>query len=253
MAINAGIDIGSVTTKCVIVKDREIIARALSNTGTDTEKVAELVFRQALKSAGRVESDVTSIVSTGYGRRIFKRANKIITEISAAGFGAYLLTGNKASLIIDVGGQDTKVIEINERGQVVDFLMNDKCAAGTGRFLEMMANVLETDLDGFSKLAMKSKNPAVINSTCSVFAESEVVSLLSSVTKKEDIAAGLFQAIAVRIAAMLGQFGKRYDIVFCGGGAKSQALKTAVENTINTKILVLADPQFVVAFGAAIS
>jgi predicted CoA-substrate-specific enzyme activase len=251
MTINAGIDIGSVTTKCVIVKDKEIIAKELTRTGANTEEAAELVFNRALKSADKSEPDIDNIISTGYGRRLFKKANKIITEISAAGKGAYNLAGNKSCLVIDVGGQDTKVIEVNG-GEVTDFLMNDKCAAGTGRFLEMMAHVLETDFQNFSELAMKFDNPVEINSTCSVFAESEVISLLSKAAKKENIAAGLFKAIAARIASMLGQFGKGHDIVFCGGGAKSQALKYFLEESIGSKVFVLDNPQFVVAFGAAI-
>ena len=129
--------------------------------------------------------------------------------------------------------------------------MNDKCAAGTGRFLEIMSHVFETDIQGFSQLAIGSESPVAINSTCSVFAESEVVSLIASSARKEDIAAGLFRSIASRVAGMVRQF-RRYELtVFCGGGAKSQALKGFIEKAIERPLIVLQEPQFVVAYGAA--
>ena len=167
--------------------------------------------------------------------------------------GSYYLSGKKKSLIIDVGGQDTKVVEVNENGEIIDFLMNDKCAAGTGRFLEMMSNVFGMDLEKFSYLALQSKKPIKINSTCSVFAESEVVSLITSNTPKEDIAAGLFYSIASRIVTMIRQFSYNDLILFCGGGANIPALKIYIEKIIEREIIVLPNPQFVVAFGAALS
>ncbi|HOK56122.1 MAG TPA: acyl-CoA dehydratase activase [bacterium] len=253
MRIKAGIDIGSVTTKCVIVEDGIIKGKAITRTTAEPEKCAEIVLNKAIEESGIKESDIESIVSTGYGRRIFRKANKIITEITGVAKGAYYLIGKKKCIVIDVGGQDTKVVEVSENGEVVDFLMNDKCAAGTGRFLEMMANVFGIDVENFSNLAMNSKNPVKINSTCSVFAESEVVSLITSGTPKEDIAGGLFNSIASRIAGMVRQFGQSELIVFCGGGAKITALKYSIEKVIEKEIIVLPEPQFVVAFGAAIT
>lgn len=251
MDIQVGIDIGSVATKCVVVRDNKIISKALTRTGTDAARAAGHVFAEAIRNINLPETEIDSVISTGYGRRIFEKADKVITEISAVGRGAFLLTGQEECLVIDLGGQDTKIVEVGPEGEVLDFLMNDKCAAGTGRFLEMMAGVLETDLDGFSELALQSSNPVRINSTCSVFAESEVVSLLAHSVKKEDIAAGLVRAIAVRITAMISQFGQQSSLVFCGGGARSPALKTALEESASRTITVLDDPQFVVAFGAA--
>lgn len=253
MKINAGIDIGSVTTKCVFTQDKNVIAQTLVMTGADLESAAEEAFRQTLNNAGKNESDIATIVLTGYGRRIFKKADKVITEISAAGQAGYILGGGKPGLIIDIGGQDTKVIEINAKGEISDFLMNDKCAAGTGRFLELMAHVLGTNWDDFSRLALQSVNPVEINATCSVFAESEVVSLLSRAVKKEDIAAGLVKSIAVRVYAMIKQFPGYEHLMFCGGGAKSEALKIGLEKITNTSIQRLDNPQFAVAYGAAIS
>ena len=250
MTYRAGIDIGSVTTKCVIAKESQIVSSAIARSGTDTEQTAEFVFAEALKTAGLSASDIKEIVSTGYGRRLFKKADRVVTEISAAAKGAWLLDGKKDCLVLDVGGQDTKVIEIDAAGEVSDFLMNDKCAAGTGRFLELMSHVFGTDLEGISKLAEGSSGAVKINSTCSVFAESEVVSLIASAAAKEDIAAGIFDAIASRIFSMIRQFDKRDCVLFCGGGAKSAALRKAVAKASGKEIVVLPDPQFVVAFGA---
>lgn len=249
----AGIDIGSVMTKCVVVEKKRIVSQAITRSGAMPERTAEKVLAEAIKGAGINFSQVERIVSTGYGRHIFSSAHIAVTEVSAAAKGAFILSGEKGCLVIDVGGQDTKVIEVDRNGQVVDFLMNDKCAAGTGRFLEMMATVLETDIFGLGRLALGAVKPAVINSTCSVFAESEVVSLLAHNENKENIAAGLFNAIASRIAMMISHFQKIQDIVFCGGGANIPGLKESIEKIINRKIRVLENPQFVVAFGAAIS
>lgn len=253
MKICAGIDIGSVTTKCVIVKDSKITGKSLVKTGIDTERCAMSVLEKAAEEAGIQISGIKTIISTGYGRRSFKKSDRVITEISAAATGGYNLAGRRECLIIDVGGQDTKVIEVNDTGSVLDFLMNDKCAAGTGRFLEIMAAVTETDLQGLSSLAMASKTPVKINSTCSVFAESEVISLIASSAAKEDIAAGLFNSIASRVAVMIRHFSQDKPLFFCGGGAKSGALKEAIEKAVERKITVLPEPQFVVALGAAIT
>lgn len=253
MEIKAGIDIGSVTTKCVILKDNKILSKALILTGMKVEECAESVFNRAVQDANISKDSISGIISTGYGRRRFEKADKIVTEISAAGLGAFTLSGNRSCAVIDVGGQDTKIIEVGAHGEVIDFIMNDKCAAGTGRFLEMMAKMLETDLDKFSDLALKCQNPVTINSTCSVFAESEVVSLLASACKKEDIAAGLVKSIGVRIAGMFSQFRHMDYVVFCGGGAQSIALKKELENTISKNITVIDAPQFVTAFGAALA
>ncbi len=251
--MKAGIDIGSVMTKCVIVENDRIVARAIAKSGALPEKVAEKALIEATKDAGIEISELEKIVSTGYGRHIFSKAHTTITEISAAAKAAFYLSGKKNCLVIDVGGQDTKVIEVDNNGEILDFLMNDKCAAGTGRFLEMMANVLETDIYGLGEISLKATRPVLINSTCSVFAESEVVSLLAHNEKKENIAAGLLNAIASRISTMMSHFNKEVPVVFCGGGAKIPGFKESIEKISNRKIHVLENPQFVIAFGAAIS
>ncbi|MCM8784775.1 MAG: acyl-CoA dehydratase activase [Candidatus Omnitrophica bacterium] len=249
--IKAGIDIGSVTTKCVIVKDGVIFGKAITKTPLNIEKAIDNVLQKAIEEAGIKEEEIKEFVSTGYGRKQCKKANRFITEISAVAKGGHIFGGKKSCLIIDVGGQDTKVVEVNDRGLVTGFLMNDKCAAGTGRFIEIMSNILETDINGFSSLAMSSKNPIKINSTCSVFAESEVISLITSLTPREDIAAGLFNSIALRITTMVRQFKNIDRILFCGGGAKIPALKYYLEKNIEKELFVLHEPQFVSAYGAA--
>lgn len=250
--LKAGVDIGSVMTKCVIVENEKIISKAMSRSGAMPEKIAERVLFEALKNAGLDFSRLEKIVSSGYGRHNFPKASYAVTEVSAAAKAAFLLSGKKSCIVIDVGGQDTKVIEVDSNGEVVDFLMNDKCAAGTGRFLEMMANVLETDIYGLGNMAMNATKPVLINATCSVFAESEVISLLAHGENKENIAAGIFNAIATRISTMMSQFHKETDVVFCGGGANVPGLKESIEKISKRKIMQIENPQFVVAFGATL-
>lgn len=252
MAFTAGIDIGSVTTKCVILADADVKARTLTRTGVDPEKAVDTVVCEACALAGIRAAQLERRVATGYGRRLVAGASKVITEISAAGRGAFELAGGRRLLVLDVGGQDTKLIDVEAGGDIADFLMNDKCAAGTGRFLELMAGVLETDLDGLSALAFKSAAPITINATCGVFAETEVVSLIAHAARREDIAAGVMNSIATRIAAMLHSFDPDSDLVFCGGGARSPALCRAVQAAAHREIRVLPNPQYVVALGAAL-
>ncbi len=247
-----GMDIGSVATKCALVKNGSLTASSIVKTGYDTERSSARALSDVLKSAQIKAQDVATVISTGYGRRTFKGADKTITEISAVAKGAYVLSGRKSCLVIDVGGQDTKIVDVSKDGQASDFLMNDKCAAGTGRFLEMMSSVFDTDLDGLSEIALKSDKPLAINSTCSVFAESEVVSLMSHAAKREDIAAGLFNAIAARINNMIKQMHSSNPIVFCGGGAKSAALWKSLKMMTGREISVPENPQFVAAYGAAL-
>lgn len=249
----AGIDIGSVSTKCVIINNNNIISNTLVQTGVNPENSAETCLNLSIETGKLSKENIKQIVSTGYGRYIFKQANSRITEITAAGKGGFYYNGMKGCIIIDLGGQDTKIIDVNNKGEVVDFLMNDKCAAGTGRFIEMMSRVLETDLNGLSELALKSEKPVLINSTCSVFAESEVVSLIANANNKEDIALGVLDSIALRILRMFKQLDSSKDIIFCGGGAKSGALQKLLQEKITNKITVPDIPQFIVAYGAALS
>lgn len=248
----AGIDIGSVTTKCVLIKDGKLAAKSAQRTGARPETSAEAVFTATLAAAGIRPEAIQATVSTGYGRRLVRNSAKVVTEISAAAAGAFASGGRRRMLVLDVGGQDTKIIEVSDSGGVTDFLMNDKCSAGTGRFLELMATVMETDFAGLSALALQAQAPVTINATCSVFAESEVVSLIAHAARREDIAAGIMRSIASRIGGMLHSFDRAIPLMFCGGGAISEALRQAVAAETGRELSVLPDPQFVVAYGAAL-
>jgi predicted CoA-substrate-specific enzyme activase len=252
MICSIGIDSGSATTKCVVLRDGVVAGRAVLRTGTDAGAAAAAVLEQARAAAGVRSDTPCEIVATGYGRRLVSNPARVVTEISAAGQAAYQLSGRQACLVLDVGGQDTKVIEVDAGGEVTDFLMNDKCAAGTGRFLEMMSGVLGVDLDGLNALALDARAPVTLNSTCSVFAESEVVSLIARAADRRDIAAGLLRSIAGRIAAMLRHFGGTERVLFCGGGARSVALQHELERAFGQPLTVLDHPQTVVALGAAL-
>jgi len=249
----AGIDIGSATTKVVVTIDGEVAGKALFRSGVNPKETAEAVLSSALGQARIEKSGLDRVVTTGYGRRAVNFGTDVVTEISAAARGAFFLgcPWGKPKLVVDLGGQDTKVILLDAGGGVADFSMNDKCAAGTGRFLEVMAGILEIPLDELGSVSQRATAPVQINSTCTVFAESEVISLIARGTTKEDIVAGLHAAIAGRIMTMVRQMGG-YDIFFCGGGARNSGVCRALEELLGHRVYVPPEPQFVVALGAAL-
>jgi predicted CoA-substrate-specific enzyme activase len=248
---SAGIDIGSVATKAVVLCDGHIMGKALLRTGTDPKSAGADALRQALAEAGLAGCALPS-VATGYGRAIAQTGARTVTEILAAARGAHSVAPD-ADGIIDVGGQDTKVIRLGPDGTVADFAMNDRCAAGTGRFLELMVSALGVDFDQLSRLAASATSPARINSTCAVFAESEVVSLIARGVPEPDIAAGLFASIASRVASLAAQVGGASRYAFIGGGARSPALRQALEAALQKGVLMPLEPQFIVALGAAMA
>ena len=191
-------------------------------------------------------------MSTGYGRNTIDIADDRVTEITAHAKGAKFFFPDAYS-VIDIGGQDSKAIVISKKtGNVIDFQMNDKCAAGTGRFLEVMAHALEVPIEEFGKLALKSSNPASISSTCTVFAESEIISLFARGASKEDIASGIHKSIARRVAGMAKRIGVGPKLVFCGGVAKNDAVKKYLEEELGFEIVRPNYPQLTGAIGAAI-
>jgi predicted CoA-substrate-specific enzyme activase len=205
----------------------------------------------ALEKAGLRLEDLKAVVATGYGRAKVPMAGKTVTEITCDARGTNFLFP-EAGMIIDIGGQDSKVISLDNRGRVLDFAMNDKCAAGTGRFLEVMAHALAIDLDQLGPVSLKYKKAVVISSMCTVFAESEVVSLIAEGVAREDILNGLHQAIAGRIAAMT-QGQKVEKVIMVGGGvAKNTGVVKALEEKLKAKVKVPPEPQIVAALGAAI-
>lgn len=248
--ISVGIDSGSATTKAVLIKSDKILSSVILPTTFDLSSAAENAYKRVLADAGIDKDSVSGVYATGYGRNSIKFADKTISEITAHAMGVYYLYPD-VNGIIDIGGQDSKVISVNG-GKVTDFLMNDKCAAGTGKFLEYTAKALEVPIEELGRLALTSKEPASITSMCTVFAESEVISLRARGFKKEDIAAGLIESIARRVAVMVRQVGLKQNVAFVGGVAKNAGIKVFLETELSIPLYVPPEPQITGALGAAL-
>lgn len=249
--IVAGVDIGAATAKAVILNNNSVLASSVIPTGFSVAGAGEAVITEALKKAGLTRNDMGYIVSTGYGRRAVSSANKVLPEIICHAAGVSWLIP-EARTIIDIGGQDSKVIGLDEQGNVTNFVMNDKCAAGTGRFLEVMAGVLGLDISEMGSVSLRSENPCQIGSTCTVFAESEMVSLRAEGKSREDIIAGIHKGLARRVAIMGAPVSFRKEVVFTGGVAKNVGIKKALEDEIGLEILIPQEPQVIGALGAAL-
>jgi predicted CoA-substrate-specific enzyme activase len=253
MTFIMGIDIGSATTKAVVLDDKKhIVVSEVMPTGANSRQSAQNVLNRMLSLNHWQRSQFSSIVATGYGRVSADFASKTITEITCHGFAAKWLQ-KKVDVIIDIGGQDSKAILVNEKGEVDDFVMNDKCAAGTGRFIELIAKTLEVSLVEVGSLSLKGKNPAFISSMCAVFAESEVVSLRAEGCDLHDILAGVHKAIARRVVSMAHRLNlHKKNICFTGGVAQNIGMKKALEEELGVKVIIPAQPQLVGALGAAL-
>jgi len=251
--ITAGIDAGSTTTKAAVLREGRVAGGGIAPTGGDVRKTAHSVLEQAAAGAGVPVDMVRRVVATGYGRRLIEAACGSVSEITALARGARRLYEGAEPLrtVLDIGGQDSKVIVLDDRGILRDFAMNDKCAAGTGRFLEVIARAMGTDIERLGRLPLQAEKPLRINSQCTVFAESEVVSLLSRGEAVADIVAGVHASIAHRIAAMAHRVGVREPVLFCGGAALNAGLRRALEEELGAKLFVPRDPQLVAALGAA--
>ncbi|HUH65081.1 MAG TPA: acyl-CoA dehydratase activase [Syntrophales bacterium] len=249
--ITAGIDIGSITTKAAVLSDGKISGTRVIFTGYNAETAGITVFEELMGELHLERSAVGRVVSTGYGRNSVKFVDKAITEIVCHGAGAYYLNPRTRS-VIDIGGQDSKAIVLDEKGKVKNFAMNDKCAAGTGRFLEVMAGALEVDLDGFGALSLRAGNPSKISSLCTVFAESEVISLISKGERRENIIAGIHESIAARIAAMANRLGIAPLVVMTGGVAKNVGVVKALREKLGMPVDVSEYAQVNGAIGAAV-
>jgi len=245
----AGVDIGSTMTKVVIMNQR-VLAEVIGPTGPEHRKLANRVMEEALTRASLSFDDITYVVATGYGRINVPFADKQITEISCHAWGvSHLLPGVRT--VIDIGGQDSKAIKLKD-GRAVDFVMNDKCAAGTGRFLEVTAEGLGVKLEDMGRLSLEAKNRAEIGSTCTVFAAQEVVSKLSEGVPLPDIIAGLHEAIASRIYGMARRLKIEREVALTGGGAKNIGLVRALEAKFGYPVLVPPEPLLTGAIGAAL-
>jgi predicted CoA-substrate-specific enzyme activase len=247
----AGIDIGAGTAKAVILDNKEIIAFSIIPVSGDINKAVEGVIAEALNKAELSQRDLCYVVSTGWGRDAVPFANASKTEIICHARGVHFLIP-QARTIIDIGAQDSKVIRINSKGKVVDFVMNDKCAAGTGRFLEVMAQVLGLKLEEMGPISLDSKNLCNISSTCTVFAETEVVSLRAQGKAVEDLIAGIHRAIANRVVIMGSGINLEQETVFTGGVAKNIGVQKALEEVGGLKCVVPEEPQVTGALGAAL-
>lgn len=245
----AGVDVGSVATKVVIMKNDTFYYK-IAPTGWSPREAGSRVFRGLLSDLDCKENQVDFVVGTGYGRVSLGFADKVVTEITCHARGAaYLVPG--ASMVIDIGGQDSKAIKVDNQGKVLDFAMNDKCAAGTGRFLEVIAATLGNDVSELSGLAA-GKSPLVLNSMCAVFAESEVIGLLASGHDRGEIVAGLHQSIARRIASMVGRLGYSERIIFTGGVARNESMRRCLEDVLGMEVIVPEMCQMAGALGAAL-
>ncbi|MFX0170494.1 MAG: acyl-CoA dehydratase activase [Candidatus Hodarchaeota archaeon] len=254
MTLVAGVDIGSLTAKIVVLSIRNNTIQQkysyLRRVGYNPLGIANMIINDAKESLNT--QNFKFIIATGYGRKLVHQANKSVTEITCHARGAFFINPNIRT-VIDVGGQDSKVIRIDVNGNVQDFEMNDKCSAGTGRFLEVFANVLEVeDLSEFGSLALNSANPAIISNTCTVFAESEVISRLNQGANRLDIIAGIHKSIANKIAALVTRVGVKPNVALTGGVALNPGVKTMLEEVLNIPIEVPNKPQMIGALGAAL-
>ena len=247
----AGIDVGAGTAKAVILDDDKIISYSVLPVSGNVDNVVRKITEDTLNKGGLSLENLEYTVSTGYGRKAVSFADKTASEIICHGAGIHFLMP-RIRTIIDIGAQDSKAIRVDEEGRVTDFLMNDKCAAGTGRFLEVMARVLGLKLDEMGPISLKSENPCNISSTCTVFAESEVVTLRSDGRPIEDIVSGIHRAIASRVVIMGSGIKLEPETVFTGGVALNSGVKDAIMKVGNIDLIIPERPQITGALGAAL-
>ena len=250
--ICAGIDAGSRAIKTILIdtENMQVIAKGLADQGVEQDRLASGLFKRVLKKNGIDKKDIAAIVATGYGRNAVSIADTTITEITCHAVGVHNLVPD-AMTVIDIGGQDSKLLRLDTAGRVRDFVMNDRCAAGTGRFLEVVAERLGVGLESLGRLAAGSSNPAAISSMCVVFAETEITGLLASGTASEDIVAGVQASIASRIISMAGRSAET-PIIFTGGVAMVSGMADAMQAALGQNVSICHDPQMTGALGAAI-
>jgi len=252
MAYAAGVDVGSTQTKAIIINEaREIVGRSLIDTGANVVVAAENAYSEALKNSDVQEEEVEYIIGTGYGRYRVTFGNTQVTEISCHARGASHMFPNTKT-VLDMGGQDTKAIRVSPNGEVLDFCMNDKCAAGTGRFLGAAAAALDIPLSELGNVAMQSERPVKISTTCTVFAESEVLSWLGKGKKIEDILWGVHLSIASRSVGLLRRVGIEDELTFTGGVTKNAGVIKALEQAIGLKLNISDESHYIGALGAAL-
>jgi len=252
MTYGGGVDVGSTQTKAVILsEDRQIVGRALINTGANVSLAAERAFREAAASAAIAPERIAYVVGTGYGRYKVNFGNAQITEISCHARGANLLFP-RTRTVIDMGGQDAKGIRVGEQGDVKDFVMNDKCAAGTGRFLSNAAETVGLSLDEIGPISLEAKKPVRLSTVCAVFVESDIMSYLAEGKTVQDILGGVHSAIAARTVALVRRVGIEPEVAFTGGVSRNIGMVKALEEKLGLPVNVCDDSHFIGAIGAAI-
>lgn len=246
-----GIDVGSTSSKCVVIRNgKEIVSKALVSRGAGTSGPTQ-VKKEVLEQVGMSEADLSYILATGYGRNMVEGAASQMSELSCHAKGACELFPDVRT-VIDIGGQDAKVLRINSNGMMENFVMNDKCAAGTGRFLEVMARVLDVDINEMAALSARSEKKVDISSTCTVFAESEVISQLSNNADKCDIISGIHRSVAGRTGGLAKRLGVVTKVVMTGGVARNTGVVKALEEELKVPIYTSPLAQYAGALGAAL-
>lgn len=246
----AGIDIGSRAVKVAIISDGRIISQYMDNIGVDSMNPSIKCTEEALKQVGLTIKDLTCTVSTGYGRALIPFADKHISDIAAHARGA-VWSFPTGRTILDIGGQDSKAINCSEGGRVIRFVMNEKCAGGSGRFLEVMADLLGVSLEEMGSASLNSPKKTALTSTCVIFAKSEALGLLLEGTEKNDVIAAINRSIAIQSCKLLGKMLQEKDLVLTGGVNKNSGIVKAIKEISNMEPLIPPDPQMVGAIGAA--
>ena len=254
MLITAGVDVGSTASKAVVLGDGRVLGSIIGPSTSNPARTAEEIFKQAIAQAGIAAKKVNSVLGTGYGRAQVPFAGQNVSEISCHARGANFL--NPAiRTVIDIGGQDTKAVSVDPSGAIMDFVMNEKCAAGTGRFLEAMARSLGLELAEMSRMNTAAGEACTISSMCSVFAESEVINLVNEGLPLERIVKGIYMSLASRVASLAHRVGLADDVALTGGVAKSRGVVETLQEKLKTELVTLDngfDPQLVGALGAAV-
>jgi len=253
MEYRIGLDLGSTAIKMVLLKGEEVISRKKTPTAPGQESRAQQLIDEALAEHGLDAGHIGGIASTGYGKKLFAQSRVHIDEISANALALFRLSGGEARTVINIGGQDVKILSLSDSGQVIDFKMNDKCAAGTGRFFELVERLLDTPLEQFGPLDEASTQELELNSTCVIFAESEIVSLLAQGQAREDIIKALHNSVARRVAGLMRRGAGPGSVYLDGGPARNPGLVRAIEDELMCEIKVLPHPQYTVALGAALA
>ena len=249
--ISVGIDMGAKNVKVVVLKDGQIVSRGIALSGIDQKASAQQVFNEALQKAGVSLSDIKYVTATGTGRDLAPNANSNISMMGADALGGTHLFPT-ARTVIDVGAEEGRAVRCDEKGKMIDFVINERCAAGAGTFIEAMARALEVKVEEMGPLSLKAEKAVPMNAQCTIFAESEVVSLIHAKTPRADISRAIHDAIADRIASMTRRLGVQRDVVLVGGVAKNIGFIDALKRILGVDILVPPDPEFVGALGAAL-